>query len=572
MNTLQYLNGIGTNTITYTDNRPADVIFDRPAPKDTAAVTTTDVTFTVIPAINIVEIIQPNATNIRYKIELYDLSAVVEYDSLPAGCQLTIESPVYTVSGIDSVEDWEAVKAPTIRLSSDQFGDFSYQANIIYDTATQTDVTLTWEVGYYIPQSLMESIATLNFGNDVSILKRAIANLRPKFTLSAELIEIFAQLQATSTVSIDGFLLKGALYHVVDPNVYGGSTNLNNFARAISISDSYIIAAASGETDATNTNLNSGAAYVFNKLTGTLVYTFTNPNDYSPTPSDVFGFAVAITDNYALVSAPAEDATSQVADDGRAYIFRLSDGTLLHTLQQFNDEFSANDQFGYSVALTDTYATISAPFDSQGENGVVYVYNPSTGNLRYSISDPDYASSPSGDFGLQVEVVGDKLAVGGSERIHVYNLTTTTRTLDYSISHPISGNTFAQTSSDPGLCFFAMTSTHLAVIDSTLDKLFIFDLTTKTLLRTIDVPDGTFVYPPTISINDNNVFVTLSPYAYQYNILTGNLVNMFLDTNTAGTARFTSSTATNDKLVLGNRTFSTGTAIVGRFYVYNVGT
>ena len=95
MNTLEYLNN--SQTITYTDNRAANVIFDRPRGKDTLPVTLTDVTFNVIPAINIVEIIKPEITNVRYKIELYDLSAIIDWGQLPNNIIIDYASPIWTV-------------------------------------------------------------------------------------------------------------------------------------------------------------------------------------------------------------------------------------------------------------------------------------------------------------------------------------------------------------------------------------------------------------------------------------------------------------------------------------------
>ena len=48
-------------------------------------------------------------------------------------------------------------------------------------------------------------------------------------------------------------------------------------------------------------------AYIFDNATGALVHTLDNPNAYDTSTNDYFGWSVAITDTYAIVGAYAED-------------------------------------------------------------------------------------------------------------------------------------------------------------------------------------------------------------------------------------------------------------------------
>ena len=52
---------------------------------------------------------------------------------------------------------------------------------------------------------------------------------------------------------------------------------------------------------------NSGKAYIFNVTTGALVHTLDNPNAYGTSSADYFGGSVAISGNYAIVGAIGED-------------------------------------------------------------------------------------------------------------------------------------------------------------------------------------------------------------------------------------------------------------------------
>ena len=59
------------------------------------------------------------------------------------------------------------------------------------------------------------------------------------------------------------------------------------------------------EDDAGGTS--SGKAYIFNVTSGALVHTLDNPNAYSTSASDYFGYSVAISGNSAIVGAYGED-------------------------------------------------------------------------------------------------------------------------------------------------------------------------------------------------------------------------------------------------------------------------
>ena len=50
----------------------------------------------------------------------------------------------------------------------------------------------------------------------------------------------------------------------------------------------------------------SGKAYIYNTATGALLHTLDNPNAYGTSANDLFGSSVAISDTYAIVGAYAE--------------------------------------------------------------------------------------------------------------------------------------------------------------------------------------------------------------------------------------------------------------------------
>ena len=91
------------------------------------------------------------------------------------------------------------------------------------------------------------------------------------------------------------------------------------------------------------------------------MHTLDNPNAYGTSASDRFGWQVGISGNYAIVTTYQERALSGSFDSGKAYIFNVTSGTLLHTLDNPNAYgTSFNDRFGWSVAISGNYAIVGS--------------------------------------------------------------------------------------------------------------------------------------------------------------------------------------------------------------------
>ena len=208
----------------------------------------------------------------------------------------------------------------------------------------------------------------------------------------------------------------GAVVHTLDnPNPYGTSAN-DYFGRAVAITDTYAIVGAVGEDEADNSG--SGKAYIFNNSTGALVHTLDNPNDYDTSASDAFGGSVAISDTYSIVGAQYEDDAGGTSS-GKAYIFNNSTGALVHTLDNPNAYgTSASDNFGRAVAITDTYALVGAIYeDDAGGNssGKAYIFNVSTGALVHTLDNPNAYGTSSGDYFGGFVAMSDNYALVGAQ-------------------------------------------------------------------------------------------------------------------------------------------------------------
>jgi hypothetical protein len=162
-----------------------------------------------------------------------------------------------------------------------------------------------------------------------------------------------------------------------------------------------------------------GDFYGASAFNANLSHTLDNPNAYGTSASDYFGYSVAISDSYAIVGAYTEDDAGG-SSSGKAYIFNPSTGALLHTLDNPNAYgTSANDRFGRNVAISDSYAIVGAYLedDAGGSNsGKAYIFNPSTGALLHTLANPNaYGTSANDNFGKAVSISDSYAIVGSNE-------------------------------------------------------------------------------------------------------------------------------------------------------------
>ncbi len=99
-----------------------------------------------------------------------------------------------------------------------------------------------------------------------------------------------------------------------------------------------------------------------------------------PEAGDNLGFNVDIDGDYAIIGVPYKDSLGIGSDVGKAYIYVRSGNSWIIQDSLTSSDASADDNFGYSVAIDGNYAIVGAPFwDSTGvsnysDAGKVFVY------------------------------------------------------------------------------------------------------------------------------------------------------------------------------------------------------
>ena len=184
----------------------------------------------------------------------------------------------------------------------------------------------------------------------------------------------------------------------------------DEFGKSVAMSDTKIVVGAQSAGG------NVGAAYIYN-LDGTSELKIQSSDGVNR--SDRFGESVAISDTKVVVSAPYNDDPN---NSGSVYVYNL-DGTGEQKISA--SDGAASDNFGQSVAISDTHVVVGVPqADIVGSNsGSVYVYNTDgTGEVKITPSD----AGDNQRFGNSVVIQGDKIIVGtpqdNSGAVYVYNL------------------------------------------------------------------------------------------------------------------------------------------------------
>lgn len=282
------------------------------------------------------------------------------------------------------------------------------------------------------------------------------------------------------------------VYTLDNPNPFGTS-DTDLFGNKIGISDTHAIVGTYLEDEGVTTS--SGKAYIYNLATGALVHTLDNPNPFDTTQSDYFGISVDIDGNYAVVGAYLEDEATGTAS-GKAYIFNVTTGALIHTLDNPNASGTvSSDYFGDGVAISGNYCIVGAWGEDDGANqtGTAYIFNVTTGALVYTLDNPNTFYTAQDDFfGRAVAISGDRAIVSA-------------------------------------------TGEDTAIFNNT-GKVYIFDVTTGTRVRTITNPGSTTnSFGLEVDISGNRAIVsgdrqtdadggTLSGQAYIFNITSGDLL------------------------------------------------
>jgi hypothetical protein len=184
------------------------------------------------------------------------------------------------------------------------------------------------------------------------------------------------------------------------------------FGSSVAVSDTRIVVGAYSE-GSTGTQFGvptgaPGAAYIFD-INGNQIAKIQASDAQA---SDEFGRSVAVSDTRIVVGAPFEDTNGSNA--GSVYIFDIN-GNEIRKIQAFyppgTNDAQAGDRFGYSVAVSDTRIVVGAPYEDTTDTdaGSAYIFD-IDGNQIAKIQASDAEASDY--FGISVAISDTRIVVG----------------------------------------------------------------------------------------------------------------------------------------------------------------
>ena len=157
---------------------------------------------------------------------------------------------------------------------------------------------------------------------------------------------------------------------------------------------------------------NTGSAYLFERE-GDGVWRETQKLSASDAErSDLFGWSVALSGDFALVGATRDDVGDQ-RDCGSVSLYRRTNsGQWTEVVRLTASDADFNDSFGNSVALSDSVAVVGA-VDHNLKAGAAYVFERTPGGDWKQIAKLTHSDSELADmFGCSVAVSDDVVLIG----------------------------------------------------------------------------------------------------------------------------------------------------------------
>lgn len=165
--------------------------------------------------------------------------------------------------------------------------------------------------------------------------------------------------------------------------------------------------------------INSGAAYVFLRNAATGAWTQQSPRlvPSDGADDDIFGRAVGLSADTALIGAYQADPGGK-SDAGAAYIFArdAQSGAFTQQAKLVASDGAAGDVFGYAVAVSGDTAVVGAPNADPGgltNSGAAYVFgrNPQSGVWTQQAKLVPGDGAAGATFGSAVALSGDHMAI-----------------------------------------------------------------------------------------------------------------------------------------------------------------
>lgn len=347
----------------------------------------------------------------------------------------------YTITGVSSADIGLASLTGSFNVTGNySSGSASVAFNVSIDYATEGTETFTLTLtGIPSPPSIS---VTINDTTTFGTLALDLVNPRGEFAadsfgLTMDIDNTYFVVGAQNYAGTSPRKGRAFIYRVSDgqlistliaPDAAGGTVQ-TRFGSAVACTDGYTLVGAREERAlGPGSPVDTGLVRYYVTPTGNVTGTFYN-NFYSSWGGEENGFAVDISGNYSIFSAPGEssldfsDGTWKF--DGGWVNLRNAAGTNLASAMNPNTFGTAdNDRFGQACRVNSNGVAAIASYNEQAPSGfpvgVIHVYTYSAGsgqfNLTRTLNPPDDSGSIGPSLGAQrqLDITNSYIAVGNT--------------------------------------------------------------------------------------------------------------------------------------------------------------
>jgi hypothetical protein len=227
MKSLIELNSASANPIEYDDQRLPTVRFDRVEPSNIATVAINEgQTHLVPPAIEIIDIVNYDTTNLKYTIDLTNTpdgvtlawdTAFSNYMDLD-----TSTNDVYIVTDIRSLADWTILKTARVSLPNNYYGVFQYRVSFEYFDETVVRV-----------KTYLVTVEVSNVNSLSDPLEFSFANSTTQTITNSALIVDDGNTNPTWTVTITPS--QTTMVNTLSTGGSGGTSNFNSSTKVLTV-------------------------------------------------------------------------------------------------------------------------------------------------------------------------------------------------------------------------------------------------------------------------------------------------------------------------------------------------
>lgn len=185
----------------------------------------------------------------------------------------------------------------------------------------------------------------------------------------------------------------------------------DHFGSAVAISGNYAVVGAPFFN--TNGISNEGKVYIYH-YNGTQWVQNTTLTSLANQENAIFGYSVAIHNNYLVVGAPGVNVGGSVGQ-GKVYVYSLVNGVWEFQVSFSSSDGNSDDEFGSSVAISNNYIVVGAPSTSHNgylNIGKAYVFQRTGSQWTQQAILLPTAGGNFIEFGSSVSISGDYLVVG----------------------------------------------------------------------------------------------------------------------------------------------------------------